>query len=101
MLTENASRANTAIPSQASVPSFWRQMTPRFPAALRQFCSQEATVLDCANGYQKENEEEVDEVEEDCRRQGEADKKTDKESSWEAGKEDGCSEQSCGKKESR
>ena len=58
-------------------------------------------MLDCANGYQKKGEEEVDEVEEDCPREGEADKKADDESFCEGGEEDVCSEQSCGKKERR
>jgi hypothetical protein len=37
---------------------------------LAWFCRTHATVLDCANGYQKE---EVDEGKEDCRPEGEAD----------------------------
>jgi hypothetical protein len=39
--------------------------------ALAGFCRTNATVLDCANGYQKE---EVDEDKEDCRPEGEADR---------------------------
>ena len=34
--------------------------------AARPFCRTHAPVLDCANGHQKENSEEVGEVEENC-----------------------------------
>jgi len=46
---------------------------------LPRFCRTHATVLDCANGYQKENQEEVHEVEENCPWQGDADEETDTE----------------------
>jgi hypothetical protein len=60
--------------------------------AVRQFCPEDATVLDCANGYQKESKEkeEVDEVEEDCRREGEADQKANEKSSGEGSEEEIC-----------
>lgn len=52
-----------------------------------QFCSQQATVLDCANGHQKENKKEEAEIEEDCQRESETDKEADEESSYEIGKD--------------
>jgi hypothetical protein len=72
-----------------------------FHGACRIFAHTQATVLDCANGYQKENQEEVDEVEEDCLREGDAAKEAgaEEENTQEIVEEEGRSEQSLGKKE--
>jgi hypothetical protein len=61
-------------------------------------------MLDCANGYQKENREEINEVEPDFRFEGEADKEAgakawNSQETEETGEEDRCSEQSRSKQE--
>ncbi len=58
-------------------------------------------MLDCANGYQTENQEEVDKVEENYPREKDVDKEAgaEAENSKEIGQEGSRSEQSCGRKE--
>jgi hypothetical protein len=69
----------------------------------RGFARPRATVLNCANGYQEEDQELVDEIKEGCHSkedadQEEGDKEAGKEASAETaspkeiGEEDGCSE---------
>jgi hypothetical protein len=63
---------------------------------LRRFACPPAAVLDCANGPQKENPEEVNKVEQDCEREGGADNQAgaQREGSQEISEEDDRSEQS-------
>jgi hypothetical protein len=52
------------------------------------------TVLDCANGYQKENQDQADEVEQNLRQKTNSGEATGKETEdfQEVGEEQGCSE---------
>ncbi len=81
-------------PNALSCPNW---VTERPPG----FCPRMRPVLDCANGYQKENQEEVDEVEEECRPEGKAHEEAGKkgENSQEIGQEESRAEQSGSEKE--
>ncbi len=51
-------------------------------------------MLDCADGYQKENPKEAEEVEENYRQEANSNEATGKEGSQEIGEEEDCSEKS-------